>query len=132
MNSRNKLILTCHVPISCRRVTKPLLSQTSLALNFGFHTFNPTSNFRLPPPHNTANMDSDSDSSLSDALPEKELKTYAIFAKAAKATKKVAPPPVVSPPRPKRAPSPPHEEVLADNPDIAVSRRHLEHEMARL
>ena len=26
-----------------------------------------------------------------------------------------------SPPAPKRAPSPPHEYVLADNPDIAVS-----------
>ena len=28
-----------------------------------------------------------------------------------------------SPPRPKREPSPPHEYVLADNPDIAVSVR---------
>jgi hypothetical protein len=38
-----------------------------------------------------------------------------------------APPPTASkdkeasPPRPKREPSPPHEYVLADNPDIAVS-----------
>jgi len=38
-----------------------------------------------------------------------------------------APPPSASkakdasPPRPKREPSPPHEYVLADNPDIAVS-----------
>ncbi len=37
--------------------------------------------------------------------------------KASKATR--APP---SPPRPKREPSPPHEFVLADNPDIAVCR----------
>jgi hypothetical protein len=30
-----------------------------------------------------------------------------------------------SPPRPKREPSPPHEYVLADNPDIAVSSKPL-------
>ena len=29
-----------------------------------------------------------------------------------------------SPPRPKREPSPPHEYVLADNPDVAVSESH--------
>ena len=29
---------------------------------------------------------------------------------------------VESPPRPKREPSPPHEYVLADNPDIAVCK----------
>lgn len=68
-----------------------------------------------------ADIDNDSDSSLSEA-PEEEVKKLApIFMKAKKATKLVAPPPVVSPPRPKRPPSPPHEEVLADNPDIAVS-----------
>lgn len=78
-----------------------------------------------------AAMDVDSDSSLSEA-PEEEVKKLApIFMKAKKATKLVAPPPVVSPPRPKRAPSPPHEDVLADNPDIAVSCLHVEHEMAR-
>lgn len=32
-----------------------------------------------------------------------------------------APVEAASPPRPKREPSPPHEYVLADNPDIAVS-----------
>ncbi|KAM3417264.1 hypothetical protein BST61_g5521 [Cercospora zeina] len=64
-------------------------------------------------------MDSDSDSSLSEA-PEEEVKKLApIFLKAKKATKLAAPPPKASPPRPKREPSPPHEEVLADNPDIA-------------
>jgi hypothetical protein len=78
-----------------------------------------------------AAMDVDSDSSLSEA-PEEEVKKLApIFMKAKKATKLVAPPPAVSPPRPKRAPSPPHEEVLADNPDIAVSRPPFQHEMAR-
>ncbi|KAF2208515.1 hypothetical protein CERZMDRAFT_114500 [Cercospora zeae-maydis SCOH1-5] len=64
-------------------------------------------------------MDSDSDSSLSEA-PEEEVKKLApIFLMAKKATKLAAPPPKASPPRPKREPSPPHEEVLADNPDIA-------------
>lgn len=68
-------------------------------------------------------LDNDSDSELSEA-PEEEIKKLApIFVKAKKATKAAAPPPAGSPPRPKRAPSPPHEEVLADNPDIAVSRR---------
>ena len=85
-----------------------------------------------PQHHQHIAMDSDSDSSLSEA-PEAEIQKLApIFVKAKKATKKVAPPPQASPPRPKRAPSPPHEEVLADNPDIAVSRRPIEHEMARL
>ncbi|CZT21710.1 uncharacterized protein RCC_07575 [Ramularia collo-cygni] len=74
-----------------------------------------------------AAMDIDSDSSLSEA-PEEEVKKLApIFMKAKKATKLAAPPPVVSPPRPKRAPSPPHEEVLADNPDIAVSFPPFKH-----
>lgn len=78
-----------------------------------------------------AAMDIDSDSSLSEA-PEEEVKKLApIFMKAKKATKLAAPPPVLSPPRPKREPSPPHEEVLADNPDIAVSRLPFEHVNAR-
>lgn len=71
----------------------------------------------------TTAMDSDSDSSLSE-VPEETVKQLApIFQKAKKATKQAAPPPKASPPRPKRAPSPPHEEVLADNPDIAVRIR---------
>ncbi|KAF2718673.1 hypothetical protein K431DRAFT_274252 [Polychaeton citri CBS 116435] len=62
----------------------------------------------------------DSDSSSLSSAPEDEVKKLApIFLKAKKATKLAAPPPDVSPPRPKRAPSPPHELVLADNPDIA-------------
>lgn len=77
-------------------------------------------------------MDSDSDSSLSSVAPEEEVKKLApIFLKAKKATKVVVPPPAISPPRPKRAPSPPHEEVLADNPDIAVSRLADRHEISR-
>ncbi|KXT01438.1 hypothetical protein AC578_9544 [Pseudocercospora eumusae] len=65
-------------------------------------------------------MDSDSDSSALSSAPEDEVKKLApIFLKAKKATKLVAPPPKASPPRPKREASPPHEEVLADNPDIA-------------
>jgi hypothetical protein len=36
-------------------------------------------------------------------------------------TKKKPPAREASPPRPPREPSPPHEYVLADNPDIAVS-----------
>ncbi|OQO04587.1 hypothetical protein B0A48_09509 [Cryoendolithus antarcticus] len=62
---------------------------------------------------------SDSDSGLSSA-PEEEIKKLApIFAKAKKATKLVAPPPKLSPPRPKRAPSPPHEDTIADSHVIA-------------
>jgi hypothetical protein len=79
----------------------------------------------------TATM-SDSDSSGLSSAPEEEVKKLApIFAKAKKATKKAAPPPKASPPRPKRAPSPPHEDTFADNPDIAVSRRPYKREMAR-
>nr|OQO24715.1 hypothetical protein B0A51_05915 [Rachicladosporium sp. CCFEE 5018] len=62
---------------------------------------------------------SDSDSGLSSA-PEEEIKKLApIFAKARKATKLVAPPPKLSPSRPKRAPSPPHEDTIADSHVIA-------------
>ncbi|KAK4540912.1 hypothetical protein LTR36_008420 [Oleoguttula mirabilis] len=63
--------------------------------------------------------DSDSSSVLSEAPEEEVQKLAPIFTKAKKATKQRFPPPVVSPPRPKRAPSPPHDEVFADNPDIA-------------
>lgn len=74
----------------------------------------------------------DSDSSSLSSAPEEEIKKLApIFLKAKKATKAAAPPPKASPARPKREPSPPHEEVLADNPDIAVSRGALKHELAR-
>ncbi|KAK3715388.1 hypothetical protein LTR37_007116 [Vermiconidia calcicola] len=61
----------------------------------------------------------DSDSSLSEHSDKEIQKLAPIFVKAKKATKQAAPPPVVSPPRPKRPPSPPHEDVLADEPDIA-------------
>jgi hypothetical protein len=65
---------------------------------------------------------SDSDSSELSEHDEKEIqKLFPIFAKSKAATKSAFPPPKESPPRPKREPSPPHEEVLADNPDIAVS-----------
>lgn len=65
---------------------------------------------------------SDSDSSDLSEHDEKEIqKLFPIFAKSKAATKSAFPPPKGSPPRPKREPSPPHEEVLADNPDIAVS-----------
>nr|POE65278.1 hypothetical protein CFP56_34945 [Quercus suber] len=65
-------------------------------------------------------MAEDSDSSLSSAASEKDIQRLApIFLKAKRATKTAYPPPAASPPRPKRAPSPPHDEVLADNPDIA-------------
>ena len=66
-------------------------------------------------------MMDDSDSSLSEHSDKEIQKLAPIFVKAKKATKQAAPPPVVSPPRPKRPPSPPHEDVLADEPDIAVS-----------
>lgn len=71
------------------------------------------------------NMD-DSDGSLSSAGSEEIKKLAPIFKKAKAATKIRFPPPVVSPPRPKRAPSPPHETVLADNPDIAVRNARKE------
>ncbi|CAK3836616.1 Hypothetical predicted protein [Lecanosticta acicola] len=64
-------------------------------------------------------LDNDSDSELSEAPEEEVQKLAPIFVRAKKATKAAAPPPAASPPRPKRAPSPPHEEVLADMPDIA-------------
>lgn len=77
-------------------------------------------------------MMDDSDSSSLSSAPEEEVQKLApIFVKAKKATKQAYPPPILSPPRPKRAPSPPHEDVLADNPDIAVSWRPYEREMAR-
>ena len=72
------------------------------------------------------NMADDSDSSGLSEHSDKEIQKLApIFVKAKKATKLVAPPPVVSPPRPKRAPSPPHEETFADNRDIAVCIQHV-------
>ncbi|WPH00692.1 Hypothetical protein R9X50_00352200 [Acrodontium crateriforme] len=65
-------------------------------------------------------MMDDSDSSSLSSAPEEEVQKLApIFVKAKRATKQAYPPPVLSPPRPKRTPSPPHEDVLADNPDIA-------------
>ncbi|KAK3062833.1 hypothetical protein LTR53_019176, partial [Teratosphaeriaceae sp. CCFEE 6253] len=52
--------------------------------------------------------------------PEEEVRKLApIFVKSKKATKLKFPPPAASPPKPKRAPSPPHEHAFADNPDIA-------------
>ncbi|KAK0871966.1 hypothetical protein LTR87_012597 [Friedmanniomyces endolithicus] len=65
--------------------------------------------------------DNDSASSgLSSVAPEEEMQKLApIFVKAKKATKLKFPPPAVSPPRPKRPPSPPHEDAFTDNPDIA-------------
>lgn len=68
--------------------------------------------------------DKDSDSSgLSSAGEEEIQKLAPIFVNAKKANKQRYPPPHVSPPRPKRPPSPPREEQFADNPDIAVSHR---------
>ncbi|KAK5130389.1 hypothetical protein LTR08_002136 [Meristemomyces frigidus] len=66
-------------------------------------------------------MSDDSDSSLSSAASEAEVQKLApIFQTAKKATKQRFPPPAASPPRPKRAPSPPREAVFADNADIAL------------
>jgi hypothetical protein len=83
--------------------------------------------------HCSPTMADASDSELSSALSEhsdKEIQKLApIFLMARKATKEKNPPPHVSPPRPKRPPSPPHEEVLADNSAIAVSGKR---EKARL
>lgn len=75
-------------------------------------------------------MADDSDSSSLSSAPDEEVKKLApIFFKAKAAKSHYIP--KVSPPRPKRPPSPPHEEVLADNPDIAVSRQPHGREMAR-
>ncbi|KAI7154462.1 hypothetical protein KC349_g7635 [Hortaea werneckii] len=64
--------------------------------------------------------DKDSESSgLSSAGEEEIQKLAPIFVNAKKANKQRFPPPHVSPPRPKRPPSPPREEQFADNPDIA-------------
>jgi hypothetical protein len=63
-------------------------------------------------------MSSSDTSSLSSAPPTDDESisgvTYATNAKITNYFKEETPPP------PKRAPSPPHEYVLADNPDIAV------------
>lgn len=73
------------------------------------------------PPFSMAADDSDT-SSLSSAASDKEIAKLApIFTKSKAATKIRCPPPYVSPPRPKRPPSPPHEEVFADTSDIPVS-----------
>ncbi|RMX97233.1 hypothetical protein D0866_16309, partial [Hortaea werneckii] len=58
-------------------------------------------------------------SGLSSAGEEEIQKLAPIFVNAKKANKQRFPPPHVSPPRPKRPPSPPREEQFADNPDIA-------------
>lgn len=73
-------------------------------------------------------MSSDSSSELSDVPSEVEdelqlKKKNGILKFFSKAPSKAAPK-AESPPRPKRDPSPPHEFVLADNQDIAVSRYH--------
>jgi hypothetical protein len=74
-------------------------------------------------------MDDSDSSGLSSAPPSDDEKPLApIFAKMAKGKKAaprkkkapVTPPTPPSPPRPQRSPSPPHEESLADNPDVAV------------
>ncbi|EMC97428.1 hypothetical protein BAUCODRAFT_575349 [Baudoinia panamericana UAMH 10762] len=66
-------------------------------------------------------MADDSDSSGLSSASEEEVKKLApVFLKAKGATKLKFPPPAVSPPRPKRPPSPPHHDVFEDNPDIAV------------
>lgn len=62
----------------------------------------------------------DSDSSGLSEHSDHEVQMLApVFIKARAATKLKFPPPNWTP-KPKRPPSPPHEEVLADNPDIAV------------
>lgn len=68
-------------------------------------------------------MSSSDTSSLSSAPPTDDESmsgvTYATNAKITNYFKEETPPP------PKRAPSPPHEYVLADNPDIAVCVRRF-------
>lgn len=71
-------------------------------------------------------MDGSDSSSLSSALSSGDERLAPIFLKAkgkGKAVKKHASSPatVLSPPRPPRAPSPPHDDVFEDNADIAVS-----------
>ncbi len=71
-------------------------------------------------------MSSDESSELSSVPSDEETdlqltKKDGILKFFSKAPKPTAQPKVeASPPRTKRAPSPPHEYVLADNPDIAV------------
>lgn len=74
-------------------------------------------------------MDISDTSSLSSAPVSDVERLAPIFLKAkgkakGKAITKAttSPSTAISPPRPKRSPSPPHEPVLADNTDIAVSR----------
>lgn len=128
------LILSFNPAIRERSLTLRWLARSlTTCVSYHFGTFalrhTKTTTHHHPP---TAAM-SDSDSSGLSSAPEEEVKKLApIFQKAKKATKKAAPPPKASPPRPKRAPSPPHEETFADNPDIAVSWRPGKREMARL
>lgn len=85
------------------------------------------------PSTTTAMNDSDS-SELSD-VPEAEVKKLApIFLKSQgkpKTKKAKSPLITVTSPKPKRPSSPPREETLADNADIAVSRESFGHAMAR-
>jgi hypothetical protein len=60
-----------------------------------------------------APSDIELDESVVESKPKKGIQKY--FSKA-----KEQPPKEASPPPRKRSPSPPHEYVLADNPDIAV------------
>jgi len=103
----------------CRQMLEPALTSSSTSPTF------PQPN-RL---NHTTNIMSDDSSDLSDlsSVPsddEIELtKKDGILKFFSKVPKPQAAPKVeidASPQRPKRAPSPPHEYVLADNPDIAV------------
>ena len=112
--SHPAVTISCDVPPSPKSKLRP---QPPLSA---------TASPRFPPPTHTHSsyaptMADDSDSSGLSEHSDKEIQKLApIFVKAKKATKLAAPPPAVSPPRPKRPPSPPHEDVFADNPDIAV------------
>ena len=120
------VIPPCQFPVTCLRAPKPNSrpSTSTSANNFA-------SPSHLAHTHTlyAHTMADDSDSSGLSEHSDKEIQKLApIFVKAKKATKASFPPPKESPPRPKRAPSPPHEDVFADNPDVAV---RIEHDWAR-
>lgn len=105
------LLVTCDVPE---------LNVSASYLLLAAHYAAPT---RSLSQSSSAFMADDSDSSSLSSAPEEEVKKLAPIFQKAKLARSYVP---KSPPRkPQRPPSPPHEEVLADNADIAVSIRQL-------
>jgi len=116
-----------HSSLSALNLVTPVPELTSPRCDLNSELATCTAITSIHPAHPMAD---DSDSSSLSSAPDEEVKKLApIFFKAKQAKNHYVP--KSSPPRPKRQASPPHEEVLADNADIAVSRQGQRHENAR-